>query len=61
MVVAVFVYSVIPRPNIGFVIASRIVLVPVIAGLSYEVIRLAALGRFLADYEAGRAYNGEKM
>jgi uncharacterized protein YqhQ len=42
MVVAVFVYSVIPRPNILFVIGSRIVLVPVIAGLSYEVIRLAA-------------------
>ena len=32
MVVAVFVYSVIPRPNIWFVIGSRIVLVPVIAG-----------------------------
>ena len=42
MVVAVFVYSVIPRPNIWFVIGSRLVLVPVIAGLSYEVIRLAA-------------------
>jgi uncharacterized protein YqhQ len=42
MVVAVFVYSVIPRPNLLFVIGSRIVLVPVIAGLSYEVIRLAA-------------------
>ncbi len=42
MVVAVFVYSVIPRPNIWFVIGSRIVLVPLIAGLSYEVIRLAA-------------------
>jgi len=42
MVVAVFVYSVIPRPNLFFVIGSRIVLVPVIAGLSYEVIRLAA-------------------
>jgi uncharacterized protein YqhQ len=42
MVVAVFVYSVIPRPSIWFVIGSRIVLVPVIAGLSYEVIRLAA-------------------
>ena len=39
MVIAVFVYSVIPRPNLWFVIASRIVLVPVIAGLSYEVIR----------------------
>jgi uncharacterized protein YqhQ len=42
MVVAVFVYSFIPRPNLLFVIASRIVLVPIIAGLSYEVIRLAA-------------------
>ena len=42
MVVAVFVYSVIPRPNLWFVIGSRIVLMPVIAGLSYEVIRLAA-------------------
>jgi uncharacterized protein YqhQ len=42
MVVAVFVYSVIPRPNLWFVIGSRIVLMPVIAGLGYEVIRLAA-------------------
>jgi uncharacterized protein YqhQ len=42
MVVAVFVYSVIPRPNLWFIIGSRLVLVPVIAGLSYEVIRLAA-------------------
>jgi uncharacterized protein YqhQ len=42
MVVAVFVYSVIPRPNLLFVIGSRIVLMPVIAGLSYEVIRYAA-------------------
>jgi hypothetical protein len=42
MVVAVFVYSFIPRPNSGSSIGSRIVLVPLIAGLSYEVIRLAA-------------------
>jgi len=42
MVVAVVVYSVIPRPNLLVVIGSRVVLVPVIAGLSYEVIRLAA-------------------
>ncbi len=42
MVVAVFVYSFVPRPNLLFVIGSRIVLVPVIAGLSYEVIRVAA-------------------
>jgi len=42
MVVAVLVYSVIPRPNLWFVVASRIVLMPLIAGLAYEVIRLAA-------------------
>jgi uncharacterized protein YqhQ len=42
MVVAILVYSVIPRPNLAVVVASRIVLIPVIAGLSYELIRLAA-------------------
>jgi uncharacterized protein YqhQ len=42
MVVAILVYSVIPTPNLFFVIGSRLVLVPVIAGLSYELIRLAA-------------------
>jgi uncharacterized protein YqhQ len=42
MVVAVLVYSVVPRPNLWFVIGSRIVLIPVIAGLAYEVIRMAA-------------------
>jgi uncharacterized protein YqhQ len=42
MLVAILVYSVVPTPNIWAVIASRIVLIPVIAGLSYEVIRLAA-------------------
>jgi uncharacterized protein YqhQ len=42
MVIAVLVYSVIPRPNLWFVIGSRIVLMPLIAGLAYEVIRYAA-------------------
>ncbi len=42
MVVAILVYSVVPRPNLLFVIGSRLVLVPVIAGLSYELIRVAA-------------------
>jgi uncharacterized protein YqhQ len=42
MVVAILVYSFIPRPNLLFVIGSRVVLVPVIAGLSYEVIRISA-------------------
>ena len=42
MVIAVLVYSVIPRPNLWFVIGSRIVLMPLIAGLAYEVIRYMA-------------------
>jgi uncharacterized protein YqhQ len=42
MVVAIVVYSLIPRPSLWFVVASRVVLIPVIAGLSYEVIRLSA-------------------
>ncbi|HEV7525619.1 MAG TPA: DUF1385 domain-containing protein [Acidimicrobiia bacterium] len=42
MVVAILVYSVIPRPNLLVVLGSRVVLVPLIAGLSYELIRLSA-------------------
>ena len=42
MVIAIIVYSVIPRPNLLFVIGSRVVLIPLIAGLSYEVIRWSA-------------------
>jgi len=42
MVVAIFVYSFIPTPNLLAVVVSRVILIPVIAGLSYEVIRLAA-------------------
>jgi uncharacterized protein YqhQ len=42
MVIAIVVYAVIPRPNLFAIIGSRVVLVPLIAGLSYEVIRLAA-------------------
>src|SRR4051794_36337386 len=42
MVIAIVVYAVIPRPNLLAVVGSRIVLVPLIAGISYEVIRLAA-------------------
>lgn len=42
MVVAIFIYSFIPRPNLPFVIVSRLVLIPVIAGVSYEVIRISA-------------------
>jgi uncharacterized protein YqhQ len=42
MVIAILVYAVVPRPNLLFVVASRIVLVPLIAGLGYEVIRWSA-------------------
>jgi uncharacterized protein YqhQ len=42
MVIAIAVYSFVPRPNLLFVVASRIVLIPLIAGLSYEVIRVSA-------------------
>jgi len=42
MVVAIFVYSFVPTPNLATIIISRVILIPVIAGLSYEVIRLAA-------------------
>lgn len=42
MVVAIVTYSFVPAERIASVIASRVVLIPVIAGLSYEIIRLAA-------------------
>jgi uncharacterized protein YqhQ len=42
MVVTIVVYSFVGRPALPWLIASRILLIPVIAGLSYEVIRYAA-------------------
>ncbi|HXY92843.1 MAG TPA: DUF1385 domain-containing protein [Acidimicrobiia bacterium] len=42
MVVTIVVYSFIGRPGWLVLIASRVVLIPLIAGLSYEVIRFAA-------------------
>jgi uncharacterized protein YqhQ len=42
MVVAIFTYTFVPTPNFAAIIVSRVVLIPVIAGLSYEVIRLSA-------------------
>ncbi len=42
MVITIVVYSFIGRPGWALLIASRIVLLPVIAGVSYEVIRFAA-------------------
>jgi uncharacterized protein YqhQ len=42
MVVAIAVYTFVPTHTVLQTVMSRIVLIPVIAGLSYEVIRLAA-------------------
>jgi uncharacterized protein YqhQ len=42
LVIAIIVYSVIGRPPIPILIVSRLVLIPIIAGIAYEVIRFAA-------------------
>jgi uncharacterized protein YqhQ len=42
MIVTIFVYSFVGRPALPWLIGSRIVLIPVVAGLAYEVIRFAA-------------------
>ncbi|HIC93993.1 MAG TPA: DUF1385 domain-containing protein [Anaerolineae bacterium] len=44
-VVAIFVFSLLGRPALWLRILSRIALIPVIAGLSYELIRFAAAHR----------------
>jgi uncharacterized protein YqhQ len=42
MVVTIVVYSFVGRPSLPWLIASRIILIPVVAGVAYEVIRFAA-------------------
>ncbi len=42
LVLAIVVYSMIGRPALPILILSRIVLIPVIAGIAYELIRVAA-------------------
>jgi uncharacterized protein YqhQ len=42
LVTAIIVYSLIGRPALPMLVLSRVVLIPVIAGLAYEVIRFAA-------------------
>jgi len=42
MVVTIFVYSFVGRPALPWLIASRVVLIPLVAGISYELIRMAA-------------------
>jgi len=42
MAVTIVVYSFVGRPSLPWLIASRILLIPIVAGLAYEVIRFAA-------------------
>ena len=42
MVTTIFVYSFVGRPALPLLVASRIVLIPLVAGLAYEVIRFSA-------------------
>jgi uncharacterized protein YqhQ len=42
MVVTIFVYSFVGRPALPLLVASRIVLIPVVAAIAYELIRAAA-------------------
>jgi uncharacterized protein YqhQ len=42
LTLAIVVYSLIGRPSLPYLVLSRIVLIPVIAGLAYEFIRFAA-------------------
>lgn len=42
LTMAIVVYSIIGRPALPYLILSRVILIPVIAGLAYEVIRFAA-------------------
>jgi uncharacterized protein YqhQ len=42
MVITIFVYSFVGRPALPLLVLSRIVLIPLVAGLAYEVIRFSA-------------------
>jgi uncharacterized protein YqhQ len=42
MIVAIFVFSLLGRPPLAWRLASRVLLTPVVAAISYEVLRLAA-------------------
>src|SRR5204863_8921753 len=41
MVIAIFVFAFLGRPSLPWLIASRILLLPLIAGLAYELLRFA--------------------
>ena len=49
MVIGIFVFAFVGRPVWYWLIASRILLLPVIAGLAYELIRYAGKHRTTAS------------
>ncbi|MCS7173756.1 MAG: DUF1385 domain-containing protein [Armatimonadetes bacterium] len=50
MGVAVMVFSLLGKPPLGERIASRVLLLPLVAGLSYEVIRAGARSRWIRPF-----------
>ena len=50
ILIAVVVFTIVGRPALIWLVASRIVLIPVIAGIAYEVLKIAANRRELAFF-----------
>ncbi len=48
ILIAIVVFTVVGRPGWFWLVASRVLLIPVIAGLSYEVLKLAASHRWMS-------------
>jgi len=50
ILIAIVVFTAVGRPSLLWLITSRIVLIPVIAGIAYEVLKAAASARWLAFF-----------
>jgi len=50
ILIAIVVFTIVGRPALVWLIVSRIVLIPVIAGISYELLKAAANRRWLAFF-----------
>lgn len=50
ILVAIVVFTAVGRPSLLWLVASRVFLIPVIAGLSYEILKAAANHRWLAFF-----------
>ncbi|HEX9977114.1 MAG TPA: DUF1385 domain-containing protein [Acidimicrobiia bacterium] len=48
ILIAIVVFTLVGRPSLPWLVASRILLIPVIAGFSYEVLKAAADHRWMA-------------